>query len=725
VQFQAPVHKTMSRLFDELKRRKIFKVAAVYAVVSWLVIQVATAITPALLLPTWTPSLVVVLLLLGFIPTLIAAWAYEMTPEGLRPDAQVAPVTGLQATAAQPINYVILVVVLLVAGVQLVERFTSEQPAPASAGATPSAAVTATQRVSIVLPERQPILIDRFPSNSLALSPDGRTLVYAAENLDLPADRPGGRKQLFQRSLDSRTVSALPGTFAAGQPFFSPDGQTVGFFTRAGALKKIALSGGAPVTLVEDLVGSSWAYGVWSAEDDIVYDNRNLYSVPAGGSTPEQLTSLNAGSKELFHRFPSLVPGKRAVLFTVLSEFPVDRRIEVLLLDSGERRVVLDNASDAHVLASGHVLFQRDSTVMLAPFDVDTLTVTGPAVAVPEAIGMDNAYSPNPRAQLIVSDNGTLAYLPEAVSTRELGTLVPGGSFEPFGLADDYYAQPRVAPDGRTLSFLLQRAGESILYSYDLGRGTTARLSQDNNTVEAAAWRPDGAALAMSIPGQGISLLENGRQNLLIPREPGYSKRNIRWTPDGRQLVYTRQQGRNHDLWVHDVDGALPDRPVLATAASEENPAPSPDGRWLAFDSDESGRVDVYIQAYPQGARHTVSLEGGRHPLWSADGTTLFFVGVHEERQKMMRVAVTAGPNGLQLGNPEPLFDMRYTAPDGTDFSYERGDNVYGAGFDLLPDGRFVLLRSPEAENREVVIVQNWFDEVRRLAPGAVSLPTQ
>ncbi|MDO9318301.1 MAG: hypothetical protein Q7V56_08885 [Gammaproteobacteria bacterium] len=710
----------MSKLFEELKRRKIFKVAAVYAVVSWLVIQVATAITPALQLPLWTPSLVVVLLLLGFIPTLIAAWAYELTPDGLRPDAQVAPVTGLQATSAQPINYVILLVVLLVAGVQLAERFGGGETPSAITGANPTALVSGTQRLSIVLPARQPYRVDGWPGNSLALSPDGRTLVYAAENRELPADRSGGRKQLFQRSLDSRTTSALPETFEAGQPFFSPDGKAVAFFTR-GELKKIALSGGVPVTLVEGLPSGAWDFGVWTGEDDIVYSDRGLFRIPAGGGTPEQLTTLNEDNQELAHWFPSLVPGKRAVLFTVSSEPPFERRIEVLLLDSGERRVVLDNASGTHVLSSGHVLFQRDTTVMLAPFDFDTLTVSGPAVPVPDAIGMDNAYSSYPHAQLVVAGNGSLAYLPEVTSTNELGTLTPGGSFEPFDLADDYYSQPRVAPDGRSLSFLLQRDRDRVLYSYDLGRGTTARLSPDSASVQAAAWRPDGSGLAMAVPGEGISLLENGRQTLLVPWESGNTKRNMRWTPDGRQLVYTWQQGTSHDLWVHDIDGSQPDRPIVATPAPEHGPALSPDGRWLAFEIRESGRNDVYIQAYPEGPRYTVSREGGTNVLWSADGSALFFVGVHDDERKMLRVAVTVGPGGLQLGSPEPLFDMRYTSPDGTVYSYAAGDNGIGAGYDILPDGRFVLLRSPEPDNREVVIVQNWFDEVRRLAPVAVA----
>ena len=220
-------------------------------------------------------------------------------------------------------------------------------------------------------------------------------------------------------------------------------------------------------------------------------------------------------------------------------------------------------------------------------------------------------------------------------------------------------------------------------------------------------------------------MLENGRQTLLVPYDRGFAKRNMRWTPDGRQLVYTQQQGGNEDLWVHDIDGAQADRPIVATPARESSPTLSPDGRWLAFDSQESGRSEVYIQAYPEGDRHTVSLEGGRVPLWSGDGRTLFFVGLHEEILKMLQVAVTAAPGGLQLGNPEPLFYMRQTAPDGTDYSYYAGNNIGGAGYDILPDGRFVLLRSPEPDNREVVIVQNWFDEVRRLAPVPVPVPTE
>ncbi len=701
----------MGKLFEELKRRKVVRVAGVYAVVAWLLIQVTNNIAPALQLPAWTSTFIVVLLLIGFIPTLIAAWAYELTPEGTRPDTASHSAAQIPATQHQTLIYVMLVLLLIAVGLQIADRLTAEQGTPA---ANPTALVSGTQRTSIMLPERQPIFIDNFPSNRLALSPDGRTLVYTAQNRDLPATR----DQLFQRSLDSRTISALPETFGALQPFFSPDGQSVGFFTRTGELKKIALSGGMPVTLVEGLPAGAWSFGAWSEEDEIVYtDNTTLHQVPAGGGAPEQLTSLNEANEEQGHLFPSLVPGNRAVLFTVYSKPPINRRIEALLLDSGERRVVLDNASGAHVLASGHVLFQRDTTVMLAPFDFDTLTVTGAAVAVPEAIGTDSPQvSSYPHAQLAVARDGSLAYLPEQSLTRELGTLAPGGNFEPFELAADYYAQPRVAPDGSTLSFLLQRDRESVLYTYDLARGTTARLSQDSNAVRAAAWHPDGNGLAVAT-ADGISMLENGRQTLLVPREPGYEKHNMRWTPDGRQLVYTLQQGQNRDLWLHDIDGAQPDRPIVATPAIESSPALSPDGRWLAFTGDESGRYEIYLQAYPEGPRYTVSREGGFFEMWSPDGSALFFVGSHDDVNKMLRVAVTVGPSGLQLGNPEPVFDMRYTAPDGTDYSYVQGLSSYGAAYDILPDGRFVLLREAQRDIREIVIVQNWFDEVRRLAP--------
>ena len=176
---------------------------------------------------------------------------------------------------------------------------------------------------------------------------------------------------------------------------------------------------------------------------------------------------------------------------------------------------------------------------------------------------------------------------------------------------------------------------------------------------------------------------------------------------------------------MHDTDGAQPDRPILATTAREASPALSPDGRWLAFGSQESGRFEVYAQAYPEGQRYTVSREGGLLASWSADGSALFFVSLRYDGRKMMRVAVTVDSSGLQLGNPEPVFDMNYIAPDGTAYRYNQGSNVTGAGFDILPDGRFVLLREAEPVNREVVIVQNWFDEVRRLAPVAVPVPTE
>lgn len=701
----------------ELRQRNVFKVAVAYAITGWLIIEVVNNTFPVFEFPRWTSQFAILLVLLGFPVALVFAWIFEITPEGLRATATAHSPPAFAAAQSQKLNTVIVGLIGVAVTFLFVDRFYLSDSAP-TAPAAPVTAVSGTPRLSVVLPARQPLSIVAWPSSSLALSPDGSTLVYSGENRDLPADRAGGRKQLFQRTLDSRTISALPETFLATQPFFAPDGQSVGFFTGDGALKKVALSGGAPVTLVEGLLGGAWSFGVWTDEDEIVFSDRTtLYRIPAAGGTPEQLTTLNADSKELTHIFPSLVPGKRAVLFTVNSEPPFERRIEALLLDSGERRVVLDNASSAHVLSSGHVLFQRDTTVMLAPFDFDTLTVSGPAVPVPEAIGMDNAALPYPQAQLTVAPNGVLAYMPEVTATGELGTLTPGGSFESFGLGADYYEQPRVAPDGRTLSFLLKRDRESVLYGYDLERGTTARLSQDGARVSAVAWRPDGSGMAVAVFLNGVSLLENGSQSLLLPPEVGIAKGNMNWTPDGRQLVYTRQQGEQHDLWVHDMDGAQADRPIVAGPERELDPVLSPDGKWLAYTSRESGRYEVYIQAYPTGSRYTVSREGGGLPLWSADGSALYFIGLQDDTQKMLQVAVTAAATELRLGTPEALFDMRQSSPDGTDFRYERGYNSIGAGYDILPDGRFVLIRSPIPENREIVIVQNWFDEVRRLAP--------
>lgn len=222
----------------ELRQRNVFKVAVAYAITGWLIIEVVNNVFPVFDFPRWTLQFAILLVMLGFPVALVFAWIFEITPEGLRTTATADTPPAFAAAQSQKLNSMILGLIGLAVAFLFLDRFALSSSAPAaSASVAPAAAVSGTQRLSILLPEKQPVLLDRWPTSSLALSPDGSTLVYTAQNRDLPADRAGGRKQLFQRTLNSRTISALPDTFGATQPFFAPDGNSVAFFTPEGELK--------------------------------------------------------------------------------------------------------------------------------------------------------------------------------------------------------------------------------------------------------------------------------------------------------------------------------------------------------------------------------------------------------------------------------------------------------------------------------------------------------
>lgn len=217
--------------------------------------------------------------------------------------------------------------------------------------------------MSITAPANRPVRLGYYPGRSLAISPDGTQVVYVGANLDAPANRPGGRQQLQLRSLATLEVRDLPGTTGAYQPFFSPDGQWVAFFTATGELKKTSVAGGNPVTLAQKINGGQFAFGVWAEDNTIVFSTvvSGLRRVSAEGGEPTDLTALDTSRGEMTHLFPALVPSSRAVLFTV-RRIDDSMSIEGVMLDSGKRSVVVENARVPIVLSSGYLLFQRDAT---------------------------------------------------------------------------------------------------------------------------------------------------------------------------------------------------------------------------------------------------------------------------------------------------------------------------------------------------------------------------
>lgn len=584
-----------------------------------------------------------------------------------------------------------------------------------------------TERVSLILPPELPVQFGCTPCSSLAVSPNGLEVVYVARRSAGSESAPPG---LVVRSLASRAVHELPGTEGATQPFFSPDGRWVGFFT-GDAVKKVPLAGGNALALADGVNGAQWGFGTWTDEDEIVFatgGTGGLGWVSAEGGAIGSLTSVNSASGESSHGYPDFLPGTRTVLFTVAAGG--DRRIEALDLDSGERRVVIERGSQATYVPGGYLVYARDGEIVAVRFDAGRLAPIGEAVPLGDESRTDG-FDPGRQGtvlQMAVSRTGTLAYVPPPPqSAARLGIVGRDGSFTAFGpeLTDPGLATLRVSPDGRLVAFGDDRTGTTAeLYIHDLARGSTDRLTQGGYS-QGPAWLPRGRALAVfSVrdDGRGIFLRDmGGTERLVLPVDASRYARNMSWSPDGSVLAYTVQSGSDYDIWTVSPDEPSSAKALIEGPAEEYSPRFSPDGRWLAYVSDESGRHEVYVRGYPDGERLRVSTDGALGAVWSPDGATLFFQGgTFQQVGDFMAVSVAHEGATLSLGTPTPLFPERLRGENGVEYSYAISTGA-GLRFDVLPDGqRFVMVRTVASPAREIVLVQNLSEELRLkgLAPN-------
>ncbi len=410
------------------------------------------------------------------------------------------------------------------------------------------------------------------------------------------------------------------------------------------------------------------------------------------------------------------------MLFSVRSVPGYVFRTEAVLLDTGARRVVVENARALLVLSSGHLVFERGDAILVAPFDLDGLAVTGPTVPLVDAVRRSaTSVTALPTPELAASRAGTLAYVPATGAASALGLVRPDGTFEALGPLVNDYTVPRVSPDGNAIAFLVPRGQDVDVQLYDRLRGSTTKLTQDE-VADGAAWHPDGRSLAIASrrkDAAGISLKHlDGRERLLVATPAGVNViRNAAWSPDGSKLAYTVQTGYLHDIWMLTMGEPPTTTPFLNRPASEHSPAFSPDGRWLAYASDESGRFEIYLQPYPTGERLAVSTGGGSGPVWRRDGKALFYQGLDAGVSKMMAVTVMPDGASLSLGRPTALFDQSVPGGSGAAERYAQSNNS-GVAYDVLPDGRFVMVRGADTSgSREFVLVQHWFEELKRLVP--------
>jgi serine/threonine-protein kinase len=495
------------------------------------------------------------------------------------------------------------------------------------------------------------------------------------------------------------SVQPLAGTGGARQPFFSPDGTSVGFFTTLGEMKKASVAGGPPVVIARNIDSSGWATGLWLPDGTIVFGSLGrggLQRISSDGGAAASITTPAEGEN---HFQPAIIPGSEALLFTVRA-FDGATRIDAINLDGGQRRTVIENARNPIFLDARTLAFARDDLLLEAPFDASAIALAGSPQPLTDRVRFDQAQG---TPQLAVAANGTRVYPPAIDARKRIVIVSRNGMFQELNIAADDTPNVSLSPDGQRLAYAIGRNEEAEVRVYDLGRGSALRFTRKAPEDEAV-WSRDGRWIAVS-SRDGISIRDiSGSEHAAVPRGNAQFVRNMDWSPDGAVLAYTMQTGASQDIWVVGADGRGARR-LIAGEPSVFGAKFSPDGKWLAFTSTESGRNQVYVQRYPAGERLAVSIGGGTGPVWRRDGRELFFQGALDGGGKLLAASVTPSGNSLVIATPKPLFDLRVPLGDGSFAQYFSSNNA-ASRYDVFPDGqRFVMIRGIESPERELVVV--------------------
>ncbi|MBK8315636.1 MAG: PD40 domain-containing protein [Acidobacteria bacterium] len=527
------------------------------------------------------------------------------------------------------------------------------------------------------------------------LSPDGRHLVFVAVV--------EGKRSLWLRPLGSLTAQPLPGTEGvSGSPFWSPDSRSIGFAFVGTELRKLDLAGGAPQTLCKLPTGISFIYGgTWNRDGVILFSGlTGIYRVPATGGEPA--LALRSDQPGLY-RFPIFLPDGRH--FLVLTAQPGAMELHLAALDRQETTPLLAADSQASY-ANGHLLFARAGALLAAPFDADSLKLTGEPFVVADKVRV----SPNASGFFSVSDNGSLVYDPNALTDNQQLTWVdragkPLGTVGPPG----EYEYPRLSPDGKRVAVGRRdpQTRTRDIYVIDLARGTSSRLTFDPGDDRYPVWSPDGSRIAWSTNRDGAFQIYQklasgvGPEELLSKADVAISP--VSWSADGRFLLYSRFDPKTTlDLWVLPMAADRQPTVFLQTPFAEGPGSFSPDGRWIAYQSDDQGRFEVYVQTFPaSGGKWQISTNGGTHPWWRSDGKELYYLSADG---KLMAVEVKPG-GSFEAGAPRALFDLAPARALAGFNSYA----VTAAGDRFL----FVTARE-EAASLQFTVVTNWTAEAKK-----------
>ena len=549
-----------------------------------------------------------------------------------------------------------------------------------------------TLRYAVALPENSTV-------HSFAISPDGRTLVVAVTV--------NGKRQLWLRPMDALQFQPMAFTEDATYPFWSPDSRTIGFFAQ-GKLKKLAANGG-PAQSLCDVANARG--GSWNRDDIIVFSPNNaggsIQRVAAAGGVPVDVTKTKGTL-----RHPVFLPDRRHFFYSSISGAPEQMGIYVASLDGKENRRVLPDASAA-VFAppqgagrTGHILFVRENTLMAAPFDTASAQLSGDVFPVAEGVSLttDVYY-----VRVTVSENGVLLYeAGGAIGENQIGWYDRAGkSLGPLGAPGNVWT-PAISPDEKAVAFRRVKGAGGDLWVRDLSRGTETRFTNDPSNNGQPFWSPRGDRIVFASNRKGgvYNLYQKatsgtGQDELLLPNT--VQDISDQWSRDGRFIVYREFDPKTKDdLWVLPTEGPVADRkpiPFLRTEFNEFFGQLSPDGHWMAFTSDRSGRREVYVRPFPPSdGEWTISVAGGEQPRWRGDGKELFFEAADGKMMAVPVKAVAGTKPSFEAGTPLALFEA-HMAPS-TGFNY-----------DVTADGkRFLINTRPDssASSPPLTVVTNW-----------------
>ena len=535
----------------------------------------------------------------------------------------------------------------------------------------------------------------------MVISPNGGNLVFSGvEN---------GNDHLYVWPLDSSSPRLLPGTDDGKFPFWSPDGRSIGFFAD-GKLKRTQIAGGLPLTLCD---ASDARGGSWSTSGVIVYSPTyasGLFQVASTGGTPTEVRKLDSG-KYTTYRWPWFLPdGKHFVYLAANHNAPAgsDTGIFWASLDGRENRFLFSAFSNA-IYASGYLLFLHDHNLVAQAFDAPSGQLQGNPIVFDDSIQFDFGVW---RGDFTASDDGVLIYVPGATTTRRLLTWFDrkGRQLGTVG-EPDAYQNVLLSPDGKKIAFSTEQPG-GFIWTYDLEHNFRTRLTSSDTGYTDFVWSPDSTRIAYTAdqPGgtqPGIFVTESsgsGRGELLLDSKQGAPQTVCDWSPDGRYLIYVSEvpdARYDRDLWILPLNGARKPFPYVTGAGSQTDGQFSPNGRWVAYASNESTQYQVYVAPFPwTGARWRISTNRGSHPQWRRDGKEIFFLG--PSGSQMMAAEVDGSGPFFHVGKVNTLFSLNTSGSTSVPSSSPLG---YAVSQDAQ---RFLVVASGATRSMRLNLVQNW-----------------